>query len=111
GPLTNPTVIGGENFVPTAQDPVSSATSRLNDWHGTGTAGMIPAHAHFLFGATSRLAQSVLVHAPGSAINCAVVVVPGCPTTATMIPMLGTAPAAKVYAMKVFPSKGGGAPE
>jgi len=104
-------VIGGENFVPTAQDPVSSATSRLNDWHGTGTADMIAAHANFLFASTSRLAQSVLVHAPGSAINCAVVVVPGCPTTATMIPMLGTAPAAKVYAMKVFPSKGGGAPE
>ena len=112
GPLSNPTVIGGENFVPITQDPVASATSRLNDWHGTGTADMIAAHANFLFTtAVSRLAQSVLLHAPGSAINCAVVVVPGCPTIATVIPMLGTAPAAKVYAMKVFPSQGGGAPE
>ena len=41
-------MIGGENFVPLAQDPVTSATSRLNDWHGTGDRDMIAAHASFI---------------------------------------------------------------
>jgi hypothetical protein len=111
GPLANPTVIGGENFVPIAQDPVSSATSRLNDWHGTVTADMIAAHANFGFATASRLVQSVLLNAPGSAINCPNAAFPGCPLGTTVIPMVGTAPAAKIYALKVFPSQGGGAPE
>jgi hypothetical protein len=111
GPLTNPTVIGGENFVPITQDPVASATSRLNDWHGTGTADMIAAHANFGFATASRLAQSLLLNAPGSAINCPNAAFPGCLLGTTVIPMVGTAPAAKIYALKVFPSRGGGAPE
>lgn len=111
GPAANPTVIGGENFVPSSQDPVTSATSRLNDWHGTGTADMIAAHVAFGFATTSRLAQAVLLNAPGSAINCPSLLFPGCPMGTTVIPMIGTAPAAKIYALKVFPSQGGGAPE
>jgi len=110
-PAVTGSVIGGENFVPLTQDPVASATSRLNDWHGTGTADMIAAHAAFGFTTASRLAQSVQLNAPGSAINCPNAAFPGCPLGTTVIPMVGTAPAAKIYALKVFPSQGGGAPE
>jgi len=108
------TVIGGENFVPATgpnADPVLSATSRNNDFHGTATADMIAAHANFLFGSTSALARSVRTHAPASVIDCPNAAFPGCPAGASVIPMVGTAPGAKIYAMKVFPSQGGGAPE
>lgn len=104
-------VIGGENLVPLTQDPVASATSRLNDWHGTTTADMIAAHANFLFFTSSTLARSVLANAPGSAITCPTPIFPTCPAGRTVIPMIGTAPAARIYAFKVFPSQGGGAPE
>ena len=40
-PTLTTTVIGGENLVPLTVDPVASATSRLNDWHGTAVADMI----------------------------------------------------------------------
>ncbi len=111
-PALTGTVIGGENLVPSAQDPVASATSRLNDWHGTAVGDMIAAHANFVFLNTSTLVRSVKAHAPQSVLPC-----PGppfsgqCPATASIIPMIGTAPGAKIYALKVFPSQGGGAPE
>ena len=110
-PALASTVIGGENFVPAVQDPVTSATSRLNDFHGTATADMIASHANFSFASTSALARSVRTHAPASIIDCPNAALPGCPAGVSVIPMVGTAPGAKVYAMKVFPSQGGGAPE
>ena len=112
GPVGTGTVIGGENFVPLAQDPVASATSRLNDWHGTAVGSMIAAHANFLFGPTSRTPLSLLQHAPASVFACGTPAFPTCPAgVAYVVPMLGTAPSAKIYALKVFPSQGGGAPE
>jgi len=112
GPSGTGTVIGGENLVPRAADPVASATSRLNDWHGTVVSGMIAAHASFIFLNTSPFVQSLRVHAPSSVLPC-----PGppfsasCPETASIVPMLGMAPASRIYALKVFPSIGGGSPE
>jgi hypothetical protein len=100
------TVIGGENFVP-GDVP---ATSRLNDWHGTGVGAMIAAHANFLFANTSTLVRSLTVHSPESVIPCSAGVFI-CPSTQSVVPMFGTAPGAKIYALKVFPSPGGGAPE
>ncbi|MGE0455897.1 MAG: S8 family serine peptidase [Vicinamibacteria bacterium] len=102
-------VIGGENFV--AGDPVASATSRLNGSHGTQTGTMIAAHGLFVFNNTSILLQSVLAHAPSSAIPCPVPYVAPCSATRSIIPMVGTAPSASLYALKVFASSGGGAPE
>jgi len=93
------TVIGGESFVP--GDPVASATSTLNNPHGTETGSMIAAHAIFLFANTSTLVQSLQVHAPSSVIPCSVL---GCPTNLSGVPMIGVAPAASIYAIKVFPS-------
>ena len=109
-PGGTPTVIGGESLVPPAEDAVASATSRLNDWHGTAVAGMIAAHANFLFSNTQRLVQSLNLYAPGSVFLCGTPPFTSCPPTQSVVPMFGTAPAAEIYALKVFPSQGGGAP-
>lgn len=112
GPAGTGSVIGGENFVPLTTDPVASATSRLNDWHGTSVATMIAAHASFVFANTSRLVQSLLVHSPSSVLACpGPPYSAGCPAGASIVPMIGMAPAAKIYALKVFSSRGGGSPE
>jgi subtilisin family serine protease len=109
GPAGTGTVIGGENLVPTATDPVRSATSRLNDWHGTTVTSMIAAHVAFIFADTSTLVRSLRVHSPSSVIPCTGP--PSCPLGNSLVPMIGTAPLARVYALKVFPSQGGRAPE
>lgn len=112
GPVGAGTVIGGETFVPLATDPVFSPTSRLNDWHGTTVSSMIAAHAEFVFATSSRLVQSLLVHSPESVRPCpGPPFSAGCPEIASLVPMIGVAPASKIYALKVFPSSGGGAPE
>ena len=73
---------------------------------------MIAAHANFIFPNTDLLLRAVSTHVPESVIAC-----PGppfsaqCPSTSSIIPMIGTAPAARIYALKVFPSGGGGSPE
>ena len=114
-PALSGSVIGGETFVPAAQDPLS-ATHHENGSHGTMTAEMVAAHAVFLFTNTSALVRALNVHAPGSAIPCTTVpgncgLPPAVAAIASAVPMTGTAPAAKIYAMKVFPATGGGAPE
>jgi subtilisin family serine protease len=107
GVANNPTVvpalagsvIGGESFVPT--DAVVSATSTHNGNHGTWVGTTIAGHAIFLFPTSSVLVQSLLAHAPSSVISCAQL---GCPSNLSGVPMVGTAPAASLYALKVFPS-------
>src|SRR5262245_39415014 len=110
-PALSGTVIGGQNFVPATgpnADPIQSATSRRNAAHGTWVGTVIAGHASFLFGNTSALVRSLRIHAPDSVIACTPAL--GCPATASIIPMIGVAPASKIYALKVFPSSGGGAP-
>jgi hypothetical protein len=102
------TVIGGESFVPSTTDPVLSPTSRRNGAHGTWVGTVIAGHAGFLFANTSALVQSLRINAPDSVIACTPAL--GCPTTASIIPMVGVAPAAKIYALKVFPSTVDSAP-
>jgi hypothetical protein len=67
---------------------------------------MIAGHAAFLFPNTSCLARSVRIHAVDSILDAAPLGFPG----SSVIPMIGVAPAAKIYALKVFPSDGAGAP-
>jgi hypothetical protein len=94
------TVIGGETFVD--GDTVASPTSRRNGSHGTMVGTVIAGHANFLFENTSALVRSLSVHAPDSVIACTPDL--GCPFTASIVPMIGVAPASKIYALKVFPS-------
>ena len=108
-------VIGGETFVPVSEDTLS-ATHRENGSHGTMTAEMVAAHAAFLFTNTSRLVRALNLYAPGSAFACTAVpgncgLPPAIAAIASMVPMTGTAPGAKIYAMKVFKASGGGSPE
>ena len=91
-------VIGGENFV--VGDPVASATSRNNGNHGTWVGTAIAAHTIFLFNNTSALIQSLQMHAPDSVIPCSEL---GCPANLSGVAMIGSAPGASLYALKVFP--------
>jgi subtilisin family serine protease len=108
-PALSGSIIGGETFVPAAQDPLS-ATHRENGSHGTMTAEMAIAHAAFVFPNASAFVQALNRYAPGSAIPCTSFPPGTCAPTSSVVFMTGTAPGAKVYAMKVFPATGGGAP-
>jgi hypothetical protein len=92
-------VIGGESTV--VGDTVPSATSTLNGPHGTWVGTVIAGHAIFLFSNTSTLVRSLQQHAPSSVIPCSQL---GCPSTLSGVPMIGVAPAASLYAIKVFPA-------
>ena len=98
-------VIGGENFVPGPSEP--SATSSRNGSHGSWVGSMIAADAAFLFSDAGRLGPSLQFHAPRSIIPCDGRV---CPFGLNIVPMVGTAPDADLYALKVFSAFGGGAP-
>jgi len=100
------TVIGGQTFV--TGDAVASPTSRRNGSHGTWVGTVIAGHAGFLFANTSALVRSLRIHAPSSVIACTPAL--GCPSTASIVPMIGVAPASKIYALKVFPSTSDSAP-
>ncbi|MFV2058636.1 MAG: S8 family serine peptidase, partial [Thiohalomonadales bacterium] len=94
-------VIGGENLVDLIDEP--SATSTLNDDHGTMVGSMIAAHLSMIMPNTSPFIRSVSIHAPQSVF----------PVDAdnSLVPMLGTAPDASLYPLKVFSAVGdGGAP-
>jgi hypothetical protein len=99
-------VIGGESLVSPAEDPLS-ATSTQNDPHGTWVGTMIAGHANFLFQSTSTLVRSLQQHSPSSVLSCATL---GCPANLSVIPMIGTAPAAKLYAIKILPANGSSTP-
>lgn len=93
-------VIGGENLVDEADEP--SATSTLNDPHGTWVGTMIAAHAEAVLAPDSVLAAAVTAHLPNN-------ITPQADGT-FVLPLIGTAPDAKLYALKVFPANGDGAP-
>ena len=114
-PALSGSVIGGETFVPASQDALS-ATHRENGSHGTLTAEMAVAHATFLFLNTSPLVRALNAYAPGSAVPCTTIpgncgLPPPIAAIASAVGMTGTAPGAKIYAMKVFRASGGNAPE
>jgi subtilase family protein len=107
-PALDGSVIGGESFVPAADDPVTSATSTKNDAHGTWVSTMIAAHVLFIFSSDDCFVQSLQVNALDSVIDGSVF---NLPPGSSVVPMVGVAPAASIYALKIFPSDGGGAPE
>jgi len=94
-------VIGGENFVPGSEP---SATSTLNGSHGTWVGSTIAANVGFLFANGGGLVSALMAYDPASVIFD---IIPG----ASLVPMVGSAPLADLYAMKVFSAFGGGSPE
>jgi subtilisin family serine protease len=93
-PHISGSVIGGEDFV---GDGLGFSNS-LNDGHGTFVAGMIAAHVAFIFSPASSIRNAVLAECPSCFAD---------PPTNTIIPMVGTAPASRIYALRVFGPTGG----
>ncbi len=101
-------IAGGESMV--AGDPLS-ATSTLNDPHGTEVASLIAAHSGFIFSNDSTLVQSLRINDPSSLIACPDPRFPGCTSSQSVVPMIGSAPQAQLYALKIFDSRGTPAPK
>lgn len=114
-PLIEGSVVGGENLVPAEEeeaidvdgdgfgDGLSFDWDALeNDDHGTFCAGLVAGHADLELPADDELAQSIAYHAPDAVETEGDV---------TRVRLFGTAPAASIYAIKVFPFRGGSAPD
>jgi Subtilase family len=84
-------VIGGEDFV---RDGLGYSNLG-NNGHGTFTAGMIAAHVTFNFAGSTFLA-AVKAECPACVVND------------TRVPMIGSAPEASIYAMRVLGVNGSG---
>ena len=95
-------VIGGENSS-RATEP--NANSSLNDPHGTWVATTIGGNRAFGFSRSGAFATAVRNNCPQP--NCSF----QASATVDAIPIVGQAPAAQFYALKVFPAAGGGSPE
>ena len=91
----------GLNLVPGATEP--PAISNLNGTHGTFVSGMAAANIAFCFSTANRFV--VVAEHYGAAIATA-----QCAATARLITMIGSAPGASIFPIKVFPAAGGGAP-
>lgn len=87
-------VIGCEDFVGDAL----GCSNTGNNYHGTFVAGMISANVVFTLATTNPIRNAVLAECPACFIN---------PPTNTQIPMIGTAPLASIYALRVFRPSGG----
>ena len=91
----------GLNLVPGATEP--PAISDLNQPHGTFVAGMAAANAAFCFSTANKFVVVAEFH--GGAFAGA-----PCAATSRLLPMVGSAPGASIFPIKVFPAAGGGSP-
>jgi subtilisin family serine protease len=87
-------VTGCEDFVGDGL----GCTNPGNGSHGTVVAGMISANADFAFAPDSDFRNAVLAECPACFSN---------PPENTIIPMIGTAPLASIYALRIFGPTGG----
>ena len=102
-------VLGGESFVP--GDPVASATSRFNGHHGTWVGTVIAGNVQWGYYNTSPFIAALKKYAPTSISGACPDPPSTAPTAVCWVPQLGVAPLSNLYALKVFDSRGGGAPE
>jgi hypothetical protein len=98
------TVIGGENF---SGDGIS-ANSRNNGPHGTWVGTMIAGHGFFGASKTGCTGRVFAHYIPSSLIDGANP--PFNNPAIWVLPVTGVAPAAKIYALKVFPATSDSAP-
>jgi subtilisin family serine protease len=99
-PTLDGNVIGGESFVPADVDPVTSATSTKNGEHGTMVSTMIAGHGAFIIPNDDCLIGALQNYSPDSIIDATPFGFPG----SSLLPVIGVAPEAQIYALKVFPS-------
>jgi len=97
-PLLSGSVIGGVNLVPGDY----SWDDVRNHWHGTFVASQIAAHGVLLLPEDHILVQSLLINKPE-------ILIPYDEGYYSIL-LFGMAPAAQLYAIKVFPHTGAGAP-
>ena len=115
-PLFAGSVVGGQSLVPAEEEQAIDLDENgtpdgltfdwdaiENDSHGTFVSGLIAGHADLVLPEDERLAQSVAFHSPES------IEMTG--TGMARLHLMGTAPAAELYAVKVFPYDGGSAPD
>jgi serine protease AprX len=95
-PHIDGSVIGGEDFV--GDGKWSDAG---NSGHGTFVAGMIAAHAVFLVPSATTFVNALNAYAPGAAFPSGI-------AGLHAVPMIGSAPAASLYVMRVLAPSGSG---
>lgn len=99
-PTLDGNVIGGESFVGDV-DPVSATSTKNND-HGTWVSTMIAGHGVFIVPNDDCLIGALQNYSPDSIADATPYGFPG----NSLLPVVGVAPEAKIYAFKVFPSNG-----
>ena len=99
-PTLDGSVIGGESFVPPDVDPVTSPTSTKNGDHGTMVSTMIAGHGLFIIPNDDCLIGALQNYSPDSILDATPFGFPG----DSVLPVIGVAPGAQIYALKVFPS-------
>jgi subtilisin family serine protease len=99
-------VIGGIDISPDVGTEYEGWNLTTNHWHGTHVAGIIAGHGAILVHASDPLYRSISMYAtpPQEASSFGY---PGY----YIIPLLGMAPRAQLYAIKVFPHTGAGVSE
>lgn len=97
-----PTVLGGETFIGSADPTEPPATSFANGNHGTWVGTTMSANTLLLFGNGGAIVPALNAYAPDSVFPFS--------ATQSIVPMIGPAPCAQIYALKTFKAAGGGAP-
>ncbi len=102
-------VIGGIDLSPDSETPGNPDwNSPLNHWHGTHCAGILAGDVALIVPESDILYQSYELYT-GISIPASVVD-PGYSENYYVIPLLGMAPEAQIFGIKVFPSSGAGVP-
>ena len=117
-PLIAGSVIGGFNLVPAEEEQLidadgdSLADGHSFDWnalgnnsHGTSVSGLLAGHAELIIKRHTRLAEAIALYGPTTLAE-----VPD-DTSQVAVRLLGTAPRASLYGIKVFPYDGGDSPD
>lgn len=98
-------VVGGVDMSPDVGTPFEGFNLATNHYHGTHVSGILAGHGGIIVPETDLLAQSIEYHSGRT--------LPPSPNGGSdkLIPLLGMAPEAKLYGIKVFPHTGAGVPE
>ena len=91
----------GLNLVPGPTEP--AAISDLNHPHGTFVAGMAAANIGFCLSPALRFVR-VAEHYGAAVVH------PDCAADARLVSLIGSAPGAAIFPIKIFPAAGGGSP-
>jgi hypothetical protein len=95
-------VVGGVDMSPDVGTPFEGFNLASNHWHGTHVSGILAGHGAIVLANNHLLVRSIELHS-GSPL-------PPFSASNKLIPLLGMAPGAQLYGIKVFPHTGAGVP-